>query len=398
MASTNFTSVLFRLYPSRSQEETLSRNCGCTRFVYNYVLGKMIEYYKNTGKHVSCGTAINQLPNLKEKFEWLKEADSQSLQQVIRNLDQAYRNFFRRLKQGGPPGFPKFKKKGVSRDSFRCTSSSPVRLEGTKLKVGKHGFIQARGNLKFLADKKIKSITISRHADRWYAACLVEAVRSTPHIHRHEICGVDLGVKRPLTTAYSNLEGDEKSYWFGKKFSLNLARKEARRKHYQRQLARKQKNSKNREKAKLKVQRAFLHEMNCRREFQEQVSHVLAYHFRTIVFEALKIRSMTRNARGTVENPGTNVRAKAGLNREMLRLGLSSVVTRTQQKATYLGGEVIFVSPHYTSQMCNCCGSINRENRKSQAKFKCIECGHTDNADRNAARNIRDLGTASLAA
>ena len=101
---------------------------------------------------------------------------------------------------------------------------------------------------------------------------------------------------------------------------------------------------------------------------------------------------MTKSAKGTVENPGTNVAQKTGLNRSLQRFGLAELVTRIEQKTAYFGGTLIKVNARNTSRKCNVCGHTEKGNRKSQVKFECLECGHIDNADRNAALNILMLG------
>jgi putative transposase len=114
----------------------------------------------------------------------------------------------------------------------------------------------------------------------------------------------------------------------------------------------------------------------------------LATSFQTIKFEDLKLSNMTRSSKGTVQNPGKNVAAKSGLNREMLRLGLSTLVLRTEQKSMTNGGQVVYINPKFTSQTCSCCGVIDKKSRISQSKFVCVHCGYTLNADINAALNI----------
>jgi putative transposase len=204
--------------------------------------------------------------------------------------------------------------------------------------------------------------------------------------------GIDLGVVRPVTVAYEN-----GSAVAGRKASRVLKEKELKRRRYQRQLARKQRGSSNREKSRHKLSRAYQCERNYRKDWVEKTSTKLATTFRVIIFEDLKLNNMTRSAKGTVESPGKNVAAKAGLNRELLRLGIAQLVLRTTQKAERLGGLVIKVDPKFTSQTCSECGVIDKSSRKSQAVFHCTSCGHTLNADKNAARNILSRGLALAA-
>jgi putative transposase len=373
--------IKVRLYPNHDQEELLMKNCGSARFVYNYFLARKVEEYKATGNSISNHELSAELTELKHTsdFEWLQEVDSQSLQQALINLDQAYKNFFRRVKLCGPVGFPKFKSRGV-RDSFRLTQSLSV--DENYLRCGKHGWIKFRGNQDLVNNvEKIKSITVSLDAGHWYASCLIEIEEQTNHIHQHHACGIDIGVVRPLTIVYETIDGEVKTKVLGRKFSTALAVKENRRKRYQRQLARKQKGSANRQKALLKVQKAYFRERQLRKDWVEKTSNQLASRFELVVFEDLKVQRMTEKGSG-----------KTKLNESMRRLGLSNLVSRTEQKSLERQGSVIYIDPAYTSQTCNACGSISKQNRKSQAVFKCVSCGHADNADRNAGLNILDTG------
>lgn len=381
--SKSYRAVRLRLYPNSAQEQTLLQNCGAVRWLYNRGLAFRIRKYEKTGESVSKYAMMKSLPRLKDKFPWLKEADSTSLQQALHNLDTAYQNFWKHGR-----GFPQFKKKGV-RDSFRVVMS--LQYEDEKLKIGKHGWFSVRGSVERVEGRKIKSVTVTRDGNHWYASCLIEWGEHIDHIHRYEKAGIDVGVKQPVTLCYLNDVGKRRYAVVGQKFSELLDKKEKRRKRYQRQIARKQKGSNNRTKARYKVQGAYRKERNFRKNWIEQISHKLASRIHTVAFEDLRIKSMTKSARGTKDNPGKNVRAKSGLNREMLRLGLGSLMARTQQKAAYLGGIVTFVNPRNTSRTCPECGTIDKDNRKSQAVFKCVSCGHRANADKNAARNILAL-------
>jgi putative transposase len=382
-----YRGVILKLYPTKEQEVLFRKNCGCTRKIWNTALDFRIKLYEETGESVSAYTLMKRLPFLKEKHPWLAEVDAKSLQQVLLDLDKAYKNFFRRVKEGNiAPGFPRFKKKG-EKDSFRVPQG--VFLEGKRLKVSKHGWIRVRGSLEFLKGKEIKSVTVSLRAGKWYASCLVEFPLTTPHTHPLPKVGIDVGVANVVTLAYFDKEGELQHRVLGEEFKEQLEKKEKRRKHYQRILARCQKGSKNREKAKLHVQKAYDAEANCRKEFQEQTSHKLATTFKEIKAEDLNLKGMTKQVKPTEDGSNrTGVSAKSGLNRELLRLGLGRLVQRTIQKSAYLGGVVILVDPKYTSQCCSSCKHTSKANRKNQAEFKCIECGFETNADWNAATNI----------
>lgn len=338
-----FKAVKLRLYPNEEQKSLFEKNAGCTRFIYNYFLDKRKRYYEETGKTLPIGEMSAKLTKMKQlqEYEWLQEVDSQSLVQALRNLDAAYKHFFRRVKQGETPGFPKFKSKG-NRDRFQLMQTLNFDAASKQLRCSKHGWIKARGSTELLAEKKIRSITVSKEGKHWYASCLIAAADSIPHIHEFESCGINVDVKRPLTVVYSN--GVEmKTLVMGQKFSKDLTNKEIRRKRYQRQLARKQKESNNRKKARIKLAVAYQREANFRKNWIEQTSHKLASTFKTIVFEDLQIQKMTKNEGA----------AKNKLNDGMRRLGLSQLMLRTKQKSAERSGNVVFIDPACTSQTCN---------------------------------------------
>lgn len=388
-----FKAIKLRLYPNQQQESLLQENCLCSGTVYNIFLRRNIDEYESNGKKLSYSEMCKELTALKQQpvFSYLLAADSTSLQQSLKNLDQGFQNFFRNIQQGRPAGHPTFKCK-EEKTSFRVVMNIDVDNKQSSIKIGKHGWFSVHGDWWQLRNKKIRQITVKKEGDEWYASCLIKVPR-TVHVHPLKECGIDVGVKQPLTIVYKNKESFTKATQTitlieGINFSKELHSKEEKRKKYQRSLARKKKGSNNRKKARRRVTRAYRNERNFRRNWIEQTSFKLAETFEVIKFEDLKIRNMTKSAKGTVENPGTNVRAKSSLNREMIRLGLSTLILRTEQKANERGGNVIYINPKYTSQTCHVCGTVDKASRKSQAEFVCIHCGHTDNADRNAALNI----------
>jgi len=385
-------SIKFKIYPNKDQIQQLNQNIGSCRFVYNHFLALKIKYYKKTGENISYFELNKLLTDIKQKkkYRWLYEAINQSLQQSLKDLDAAYKNFFKHGK-----GFPKFKKKGI-KDSFRLNLN--ILIAENYIRLAKFGYVKAKGSFDRIEEhSKLKFLTVTKEAGSFYCSCTFEREakgikvlnkNAKAHIHKHQAIGIDLGVKRPLQAAYLSNNDNLGIFKLGLKFKKDLEQKELRRKRYQRQLSRKTKGSKNFLKAKIKVQKAFQREKNLRKDYIEKTSHRLCQDFKQITFEALKLKNMTKSAKGTKDNPGVGVKAKSGLNREILRLGHSALVTRTSQKSKRFNTEVYLVTPKHTSRECSCCGCVSKLNRKSQAIFKCISCGYTDNADVNAAMNI----------
>jgi putative transposase len=167
-----------------------------------------------------------------------------------------------------------------------------------------------------------------------------------------------------------------------------IGRYERRIKRLQQAVSRKRRGSNNRRKAVARVAECHRRIAAIRRDFLHQKSTELVRHNGLIAIEDLQVKAMTASAAGTIEAPGKNVRAKAGLNRSILRNGWSMARSMLQYKAAWRGSTLVAVPPAYTSQTCSCCGHVAAQNRTTQALFECVECGHTENADRNAARNI----------
>jgi putative transposase len=134
----------YRLYPNKKQQELINKTIGCCRFVYNYYLNKKIELYKTEQKSINYNACANDLKNLKNQYEWLKEVDSISLQQTLKDLDAAYQNFFRRIKNGEKKvGFPKFKTKKNPKQSYRTQNvNNNIEIKGNKIKLPKLGLVK----------------------------------------------------------------------------------------------------------------------------------------------------------------------------------------------------------------------------------------------------------------
>lgn len=376
-APTHYKAVRFRLYPNEATVQLLAQTTGCARWVYNYFLDKRIKHYKRTGKSLpnkDCMAALTVL-KAKKEYLWLKDVDSTALQQSLNDLNAAYQGFFKHGR-----GFPSFHKKG-RKESFRCQMSVKADIESRSLKIGKLGWIKARGSWNLIPERStLQNITVSLHADRWYASVLFKTEKA-PKLKRapNRIAAIDLGVKIPVAHIEVNEDGEYRWSKRGRAVKQRLDVAEKRRKRYQRQLARKQKGSNNRQKTRRKLQRAYERETNIRNDWTNKVSNHLATGFRMVIFEDLNIKRM-----GESKN--------SDLNRDMRRLGLGALVVKTQRKVEARRGQMIFVDPRNTSRCCSACGHTSKQNRKSQAKFVCQACGHRDNADRNACHNILQRG------
>ncbi|MBB2199483.1 IS200/IS605 family element transposase accessory protein TnpB [Gluconacetobacter sp. 1c LMG 22058] len=377
----------YRLYPGAAQRETLARIAGACRAVYNLALEQRRDWWQRykgrTGKSISFAGQCRELTDLRREVDWLRDAPIHPLQQALRDLDRAYQNFF-----SGRTGYPSPRRKGLH-DSFRFPDPVSLRVERTgkstgRVKLPKLGWVAFRGWYDLLG--VIRNITISRRAGQWFASVQWEREVEEPGALALPAVGIDLGVS--VFAAMSNGEtiapGD-----FGKKAMSGLRKA-------QRTLARKKKGSANRRKAVRRVQTLHARVANARKDFLHKLTTTIAKNHGTVVVEALQVRNMSASAKGTVEEPGRNIRQKAGLNRSILDQGWRMFRTLLGYKLAERGGSLIEVPAAYTSQTCSVCSAVDPASRPSQARFACTTCGHSENADVNAAKNILRRADSSL--
>jgi putative transposase len=287
-------------------------------------------------------------------------------------MDSAYKHFFK----GG--GFPKFKSKHHSRQSFQYPQR--VKIEDNKIYLPKVGWVKCKG-LRNDVSGKIKTVTVSYEAYQYHASILfADGEKVIQPNTNGKIVGIDVGVS--LVVADSN----------GNRVKpLELIKELSRLRKCAQQLSRKKKGSNNRAKAKAKIAKQNLRIANMRKDFLHKLSRSYSEN-QAVIVEDLKIKNMTKSAKGTEEKPGKNVAQKRGLNRSITQQSWGMFFELLEYKLKENGGTLIKVAPEFTSQICNCCGHVSKENRQSQAKFVCTACGHSDNADINASKNIRDRG------
>lgn len=362
-----------RLYPSLTQEEFLCQIGGATRFLWNLALEQRQTWGQRHG--LNRFSQSKELTQLRSEVDWLKACPSQVLQQVLSDLERAFRNFFARR-----AGFPKFRKKSRG-DSFRFPDGKSALYErltrnGGRLKLPKLGWVRFRGWRSIPG--VIRNVTVRCDAGQWYAAIQYEYDLPEPEKKILPAVGIDRGV---VATVAVSGQGRVKGPDAHRKAMKKLRRA-------QRVVARRKKGSQNRRKAVLRVARLHRTVRRVRADFLHKVSHSLAENQGTLVFENLKIRNMVRSASGTVAEPGRNVRQKSGLNRSILDQGWGMLRQFCGYKTAERGGQCLDVSPRNTSRECRKCGHTAAENRVSQSRFVCVRCGHAENADDNASAVI----------
>jgi len=315
-----------------------------------------------------------------------------SQQATLRRLDKAVTAFFRRVRAGNRPGYPRFKGSGRfdtvewPKDGDGCRWNSTADTGQVRLYLQGAGHVRVHAHRK--VEGRVKTISVKRESTRWYVVLSCDDIPTASLPATGRVVGVDMGVAAFLTTS----DGESLSN------PRCLAGSATRLATAQRALARCQRRSTRRRKTRTRV--ASLH----RKVHRQRLDHAhksapwLVRKHDLICYEDLRIANMTRSAGGTVEQPGTNVAAKSGLNRSILDAGWGVFLAVLAAKAESAGRTLIAVNPANTSRTCPSCGHVAKENRVTQAEFVCVTCGHTAHADVNAARNILRAGLALLEA
>ncbi|WP_326638166.1 transposase [Streptosporangium sp. NBC_01755] len=371
----------FRLQPSPAQEQVLAEHCGHARYVWNLAVEQHAHWRPGIKSAPGFAEQCRQLTEARAAFDWLRAGSIIVQQQALKDFAHAMSNFF-----GKTHRRPTFRKRGQG-EGFRIVAVKPGDVRRLSRNVGevripKVGWVRLRWS-RTVAEAKSYRVTRDA-AGRWHIA-FATIPEPLPAPGRGEVVGVDRGVSVSAALSTGDLLNTPALHDGEKRRLLRLQRK----------LARAKRGSNRRGTVKAAIARLKARESDRRKDWVEKTSTDLALRFDVIAVEDLKIGNMTRSVRGTIEAPGRNVCQKAGLNRGILAAGWGRLVTRLEQKAP---GRVRKINPRYTSQTCNVCKHIARESRESQALFLCVACGWRDNADVNAAKNIRDTAVGQTVA
>jgi putative transposase len=362
----------YRLQPTPAQEAVLREHCAHARFVWNLACEQQSWWRPGRARAPGFAERCQQLTEARAACSWLAAGSVSVQQQALRDFAQAMAKFYNRTH-----GQPSWRKAG-RHEGFRIVGVKPGQIRRLGRKAGvvwvpKVGWVRFRWSCAIPNEVRSYRVTLDVAA-RWHVA-FAAMPAPIPSPGTGQVVGVDLGVAATAALSTGEL--------------LRLPRlsygRQRRMRLLQRKLARATRGSNRRARIKIEVARFYVRQTDTRKDWCEKTSTNLARRFDIIRVEDLSIRNMTRSAKGSVHQPGKNVRQKSGLNREILASGWGRLVHRLEDKAP---GRVQKVNPVFTSQQCSACGHVAAESRENQALFACVACGYACNADVNAARNI----------
>jgi putative transposase len=355
----------YRLYPNKKQKDHFVQVMGCVRYIYNKALETKIKHYEATGKSLSYFDLQNTLLLEEKKTnEWLKIPNAQSLQMSLRNLDNAFQRFWKKIS-----GFPIFKKRHDI-GSIQYPQNITIDFKRNKAKIPKAGEIFCRFDRIFIG--KIKTCTVSKTpTDKFFISILVDDSKELPNkqkIDENQTIGIDLGIKTFATLSNGAKISNPR---YLKKLLNRLV-------VLQKRASKKQKGSNNRKKANLKVAKLYEKITNQRKDFLHKLSSKIISENQTIILEDLNIVGMLKNHK---------------LAREISDCSWSKFVEFLIYKAEWYGKNIIQIGRFEpSSKMCSECGQINSDLKLSDRKWLCKSCNTLHDRDINAAINIKKFG------
>ena len=350
----------YRLYPSQSQARNLLLILKVAQNFYNMCLSERKWTYELEGRSVTQKEQLRQVKHYKATFPQAQQVHSHVLQIVATDVDQAFQAFFRRVKAGETPGYPRFKSHNHWHSFGFKEYGNGFKLDGRRLKIAGAGRIPVRWHRPMEGD--IKTVRIVCKAGCWYACFACEVADKPERPKTGCYVGIDVGITALLTTSDGEKVDNPKFY--------RAAQKKLR--VVQRSLSRKKKGGKNQRKALRVVQRQQEHVANQRRDLLHKLSYTLVRYYDGVALEDLSIRNMVRNHH---------------LSKSILDSGWGMFKQYLTYKAASAGREICLVNPAYTSKCCSNCGAMFQNFDLSTRWVKC-ECGLSLDRDHNAAINI----------
>ena len=362
--------IKIRIYPNNEQVAYINKQLGCCRFIYNQCLSYRKTSYETYNKSITSTQTINHIVELKNEFQFLREVHSKVLQQSVIDLNKSFDNFFKKRSN-----YPKFKSKKDNRQSCRFPNDAFIGIRGNRIDL-----IKVLKDIHFKCSKKdesylnknqdkIKSLTLTKNpSGRYYLSILIDGDINHRVNKTNNAIGIDLGIKDFVITS----EGEVFDNLHFKKSNINRIKK------LQKQLSRKEKGSKNRNKSRIKLAKLYEHINNKKQYYLHSVSNSLIDENQIICMEDLNVKGMVKNH---------------NLAESISEMNFGEFRRMLEYKAKWYNRRIIFVDRFYpSSKTCHHCGYVNKQLKLSDRQWICPHCGQTISRDHNAALNILDEG------
>jgi putative transposase len=359
----------FRIYPTNAQIDLIQRTFGCCRYIFNHFLAKRQNVYAETGDTLNFFACCRDLTLLKNELPWLRDVDATALQSALRALDNAFRGFFRRVKKGEKPGYPKFKSKRSNHKSYTAKNTgNNIAFDGFRIKLPKLGWVNAKGYTAI--NGRIVNATVSQTASGKYfvSLCCLD-VDIPQHSKTGTAVGIDVGLRSLIVTSDGKPTANQR---YLERSLKKLAR-------LQRRLSRKPKGSKRREKARIGVARMHERIANQRSDALHKLTTELVKEHDIICVREMLIPRMVKNRR---------------FSRSIMDASWGELIRQLTYKAEWHDKQVVVIGDFFaSSQLCNECGYQNQNLRDlSIMEWLCPKCYTEHDRDVNAARNMLKQG------